>query len=144
MKVQKQLTGLPLLAFGFVHVTNLPTCHDDKEDVIRARTGENGRQDHNNGMDVAITLDGEVWLRAYPTYTRYADLETVLKELCPNKGDAFVPCSNGEAIPSYLVFKRVSDPYWDGGGKYPCEPQGVTRHFTTVEMTGREPAFLQQ
>jgi hypothetical protein len=143
MKVQKQLTGLPLLRFGFVHVTNLPyrqSSQDTEERFIRARTGENGRHDSNNGMKVAITLDGEVWLRAYPQNWQYQGLEQVLASLCPKVGDAFVPCSNGETIASYYLFYRVADPYWSDGRKVSCEPQGLTRLQTEVETIDRTPA----
>lgn len=140
MKVQKQLTGLPLLRYGFVHVTNLPyrdSSKDTEEKFIRPRIGEAGRHDHNNGMEVAITLDGEVWLRSYPQNWKYEGLEQVLAQLCPKTGDAFVPCSNGETIPSYYLFYRVADPYWSDGRQVVCEPQFATRGQTDVETTDR-------
>ena len=108
------------------------------------RTGENGRHCYNNGVRVAITHDGEVWLQACPMHRNlYPDLDEVLAKLCPKPGDAFVPCSNGEAVPSYMLLNRVSDPYWDGGTKFPPEPD-LFRHITTeVEVGDRAPAVLQ-
>lgn len=146
MKIQKQLTGLPLLRYGFIHVTNLPFYHGGKAEpeVIRARTGENGKHFHNHGMDVAITLDGEVWLRSFPQNWKDVGLDEVLAKLCPKPGDAFVPCSNGEQIPSYYLFYRVADPYWSDGKNVVCEPQMYTRLQTEVETIDRTPAAILQ
>ncbi len=117
MQIQQVLTGLPLMKFGFIHVTGLIAKRDKEELEIKASPNDYGKTDSNNGMEVAVTLDGEVWLRHYSATIRIhenKDFLALIKTLCPKKGDVFVPCSNGEGIASYALFSRVSDPYWTG------------------------------
>lgn len=126
MKVTQELTGAPLKAFGFVHVTGLPARRwKEPEVIISADAHDWGRRCGNNGMEVAITVDGEVWLRAIPPFGSEDGVrfDETVKVLCPNRGDAFVPCSNGESLQSHMLFKRVSNPFWDSEGSYPAEPR---------------------
>ena len=73
---------------------------------------------------VVITQDGEIWIRHHSNNKAIetSEFEILLSDLCPNGTGAFVPCSNGEGIPSYLILYRVSDPYWIGyNGEYRFE-----------------------
>lgn len=67
-------------------------------------------------MAVAVTLDGEVWIRhaSENHATNCEEFAQLLERLCPNGEGAFVPCSNGEAVPSHMILTRISDPYWIG------------------------------
>ena len=120
----QKLTGLALLRYGFVHVTGLPIrrgSEDSERDRIEPSTADCGHYDHNNGMSVVITTDGEVYIRRssgnkVDSLQEYRDL---VMTLCPKGLGAFVPCSNGDAIPSHMILARVSDPYWIGtNGEY--------------------------
>ncbi len=129
MKVFQELTGLPLMRYGFVHVTGLPVNRGDNEESrITADPQQLGRYDYNNGVDVMVTLDGEVWIRhaSDNKATRSPEFGRLREKLCPKGKGVFVPCSNGEAVPSYMILSRVSDPYWIGyEGKYRFSfPQG--------------------
>ncbi len=123
MKTERTLTGGELARYGFVHVTGLPTRRGiEDEQIIWARPDQYGRYEGNNGMEVAITVDGEVWLRSVPNRkTEDPSVLETLKKLCPNGTGAFVPCSNGEAIPSHMVLERISDPLSDHYGLYSPE-----------------------
>lgn len=118
MRETKELTGLPLMRYGYVHVTGLPTHRglETEPGKIEADSYRLGRHDYNNGVAVAVTMDGEVWIRhsSENRATNCEEFAQLLERLCPNGEGAFVPCSNGEAIPSYMVLMRVSDPYWIG------------------------------
>ncbi len=118
MKTAQQLTGIPLIRYGFVHVTGLPTNRgaDTCEDRIEADNFRHGRHDYNNGVMVVITHDGEVWIRhaSDNRATETAEFMALLDRLCPNGKGARVPCSNGESIPFHAVMTRISDPYWIG------------------------------
>lgn len=111
-EVPQQLVGSALAHFGFVRVDGLPCRRGDREWIIAADENQLGCHDHNNGMDVAITLTGEVWLRATPEGDVPNGWFRAVKTLCPNEGNAFVPCSNGEAVPSHILLKRFSNPCW--------------------------------
>ncbi|MFA6295495.1 MAG: hypothetical protein WC666_03675 [Candidatus Paceibacterota bacterium] len=122
MKVVQTLTGIELVKYGYVHVTGLPTNRGHDEDgesknVIKSHPQSLGRYDHNNGVAVVNTMDGEVWIRFSSGNEEVLDnseYANLLGQLCPNGNGAFVPCSNGEAIPSYMVLTRVANPYWTG------------------------------
>lgn len=118
MKTQQTLTGLPLVKFGFIHVTGLIAKRGDEEMRIEPRSfTELGRFDGNNGMDQIITTDGEVWLRHVSRNFNIwlnPEFNLLVKQLCPRGRECFVHCSNGEGIPSYALFNRVADPYWTG------------------------------
>lgn len=119
ININQELTGLPLMRYGFVHVTGLPTNRGpepEKEHKIQASNSNLGRYDYNNGVMVVNTVDGEAWIRhaSDNKATDSQEFEDLLRKLCPNGKGAFVPCSNGEAIPSYMLLIRVSDPYWIG------------------------------
>jgi len=118
MRMTQKLTGLELAKYGFVHVTGLPTHRglEQEKHRIEADDSRPGRHDFNNSVMVVNTLDGEVWIRhaSDNKVTDTAEFEDLLLKLCPNGAGAFVPCSNGEAVPSYMILIRVSDPYWIG------------------------------
>ncbi|MEK7201383.1 MAG: hypothetical protein AAB737_01985, partial [Patescibacteria group bacterium] len=98
---------------GFVHVTGLPTfrpgCGIEGENTIQPARKECGHYDHNNGLTVIVTDDGEVWLGKGGN------------SFLPTKGmerGCHVPCSNGEQISISCLLARVTDPMWDGGGEW--------------------------
>ncbi len=145
MKTVITLQGIGLEKFGFVHVTGL-TCvnrlPEHSEHVIHARQHELGRWDVNNGMFVAMTTEGEVWLAKCGEKNRLpnryldpkgtnlkdflstpeADFEKVLRELCPNGEGVGVPCSNGHTIDGHLIMGRLADATEDFCGLHSPEP----------------------
>ncbi len=117
------LLGLSFRAFGFVHVTNLPAGREDFDEPrpIVANPAHHLHHGSNNYMQVAVLQDGEVWLRMYPETPDdqiEALIEKLLDQLCPKGIGAFVPCSNGESVPSRMLFARHSDPTWTNHGQF--------------------------
>ncbi len=119
----KKLVGLPLRQFGYIHVTGLPARRSEMQYTIRPSANDLGKWNWNNGMVVAVTESGEVWLRTM-SEMGVSEKEAIL-DLCPRGVGATVPCSNGEAVPSHMLMSRNVNPEWDGRGKYPWDiPQG--------------------
>lgn len=112
------LRAKELQAARFVHVTGLPNSNyepnGDGHVTIQAHRAHLGHHDYNNGKTVVITEDGEIWLRA--------GSGSVDSRWCPNGVGAYVPCSNGEEVPTHLLLERVLDPYSDCDGLYPFVP----------------------
>lgn len=116
-----------LMSKGFVHITGLETFRlgflmGEDNEVIQASLSHCGKWDTNNGLMVAITEDGEVWLRA-GYLSREASTEIGLFRICPEGKGAFVPCSNGEHILGHWLLKRIADPYSDCDGHASAEPR---------------------
>ncbi|MCD4760980.1 hypothetical protein K8R42_03720 [bacterium] len=97
---------------GFVHVTGLryyPSSISGNTESHRIgeelRSNEHGCTAANNGLTVAVTIGGEIWLAAGHT--------SVPNEVCLGKSGAFVPLSNGETISHHDLLMRMQDPYYD-------------------------------
>ena len=149
MKVSRVLTGAQFAPLGLIHVTGLPTVSgffgEKREYVIQAQSNWLGKWGINNGLFVAITEDGEVWLGDHKvakwsphvsmmgTVEEVVDqllqkggpteFERILREVCLNGKGAGVPCSNGEYINGSLLLMRLADPATDCYGFYPSEPR---------------------
>lgn len=100
---------------GFVHVTGLRLKHwrlvDLEEpppighDLTPAGLGRCG---FNAGIQVIVTLGGEVWIRyASPEDGGRPD---ILRQFCPNGEGAQVPCGNGVEIDFYDLMARFANP----------------------------------
>lgn len=108
-------------AAGWVHVTGLPAYRPDDrgEYIIQCRACDLGHHCGNNGILVAYTTDGEVWI-AHHAVTEKEE-KPYLK--FASASGAFVPCSNGERIPQSLLLERIADPYCTAGRHYSATPQ---------------------
>jgi hypothetical protein len=108
---------------GYVHVTGLAPkglAHigDTGQIGHNLRPRDLGRFGSNNGVDVIVTMGGEVWLAclsdAKLTLPRTADqLEDLLTKLCPHGSGAYVPCSNGESLSWRDIMHRFSNPDYE-------------------------------
>lgn len=94
---------------GFVHVTGLHLYNTPGEELqtIQPYRSNLGQYGQNNGKIVAITEDGEVWLRG----GGWTNVENVIRRYCPRGGGAFVPCTNGESVGMGALLERVADPF---------------------------------
>lgn len=101
---------------GFVHVTGLRYWHPDgvsHEDHFigkNLRSEELGKYDHNNSMNVIVTIGGEVWIKAGACPDDRSD---VILAMAPNGCGAFVPLSNGEQVSHHDLLMRISDPNYN-------------------------------
>jgi|GEM_PF-2380183 len=142
----KQVRAAALAKAGFVHVTGLPTVNvsrwatwhtqlgenailrryhtvvpDDppapEGRIIQAHVSELGHSDYNNGKAAVVTTDGEVWLGTGGA------LELGLHRPYVTGSGAWVPCSNGEEVPTHFLLERARDPYSDCNGRHSPVPQ---------------------
>lgn len=116
MIIHQELVGLPLIRYGFVHVTGLiVSLNSQDQKRIMAFSDEYGKWDRKDGM-TTIVVNGEVWLRREAGIDIDHDPEfiSLLGKLCPNGKGVFVHCSGGESISPYALLSRVSNPYWTG------------------------------
>lgn len=111
---KSELTGAPLARLGFVHVTGLLAKRDATSWRIEADGEQLGRWDYNNNVFCATTEDGEVWVRFCTENKLKVRFFSWQGEFCPKGMGANVPLSNGEAVPSHILGKRVSNPLWIG------------------------------
>lgn len=101
---------------GFVHVTGLKAIDFKvgarREIMIQALAGQTSTLCCNVDKVVMVTEDGQVWLAHYNENT-YNDMCGLVHQLGIRTGHAFVPCTNGESIPTGDLLRRIAEPYED-------------------------------
>jgi len=126
----KKLIGEALATIGYIHVTGLETAQAEGQQsgvICVTNLRQLGCRDYNNGVAVAVTVNGEVWIASGSGIGSLdegekAKQEKILAEVCPNGTGAFVPCSNGETIAIGQMMARVANPGWIGDNHHPVAP----------------------
>lgn len=147
-----------LMSFGWVNVTGLTVLvrpisfYGNPYDFIFPLPYTSEGNDflsgvgYNNDMCVAYPPDGTVWLHTGSVTVQFAPTVDVMPLFRPGfKGNAFVPCSNGEQIDGRLILERIADPFWNGGEVANAENEclGYVRYPATIQELREHPAFVE-
>lgn len=97
-------------SLGFVRVDGLiAETVDGRRTQIQRQPGKNWRIWGNNGIVAVSSPSGEVWIGLQKSV---GDTGPLISEGVVQADGFFVPCSNGESLNAWDLYRRMRNPDW--------------------------------